>query len=129
MQQDSGGSSILGFIIPLAIVVLMIAAVWRVFTKAGQPGWAALIPIYNVYVLCKVGGKPGWWVILMLIPVVNFVISLLIALGVAQNFGKGAGFGVGLWLLPIIFYPVLAFGDASYGGTPAPAPTATVGAT
>jgi Family of unknown function (DUF5684) len=124
MQQDSGGGSIFGLIIPLAIIVLMIASLWRVFTKAGQPGWAAIIPIYNAYVLCKIGGKPGWWVILLIIPVVNLVISLLVSLGVAQNFGKGAGFGIGLWLLSIIFYPILAFGDASYGGSPAPAAAA-----
>ena len=121
MQQDSGGSSIVGLIISLAIVVFAIASLWKVFTKAGQPGWAVLIPIYNAYVLCKIAGKPGWWVILLLIPIVNIVISLLIALGVAQNFGKGAGFGIGLWLLPIIFYPILAFGDASYGGSAASA--------
>lgn len=124
MQQDSGGGSVFGLIISLAIVVFMIASVWRVFTKAGQPGWAVLIPIYNAYVLCKVGGKPGWWVILLFIPIVNIVMSLLISLGVAEKFGKGAGFGIGLWPLPIIFYPILAFGDASYGGAPTPAAAA-----
>lgn len=122
MQQDSGGSSAVGLIISLAIAVFAIVSLWKVFTKAGQPGWAVLIPIYNAYVLCKIGGKPGWWVILLFIPIVNIVISLLIALGVAENFGRGAGFGVGLWLLPIIFYPILAFGDASYGVSTARAP-------
>jgi hypothetical protein len=58
----------------LAFMILMIAACWKIFTKAGQPGWAAIIPIYNWYVLCKIVGRPGWWVILLLIPFINFII-------------------------------------------------------
>jgi len=119
MQNESSGSP-LGMIIPLAIFVFIIVSMWKVFSKAGQPGWAVLIPIYNLYVLCKVAAKPGWWVILMFIPVVNFVIGILVALGVAQQFGKGAGFGVGLIFLPFIFYPILAFGNATYGSAPIP---------
>jgi len=119
MQNESSGSP-LGMIIPLAIFVFIIVSMWKVFSKAGQPGWAILIPIYNFYVLCKVAAKPGWWVILMFIPVVNFVIGILVALGVAQQFGKGAGFGVGLIFLPFIFYPILAFGNATYGSAPIP---------
>jgi hypothetical protein len=120
-MQDNGSSagSFLGLIIPLAILVLVIVAMWKVFTKAGQPGWAVLIPIYNAYVLCKIAGKPGWWVILLFIPLVNFVIAIILAIGVANNFGKGAGFGIGLAFLPMIFYPILAFGDATYGGAAA----------
>jgi hypothetical protein len=114
MQNESSGSPI-GAIISLAIVVFLIISFWKVFSKAGQPGWAIFIPIYNAYVMCKVAGKPGWWVILMFIPIVNFVIAILVALGVAQQFGKGAGFAIGLILLPFIFYPILAFGDATYG--------------
>jgi len=93
-------------------------ALWRVFEKAGQPGWAAIIPIYNVYILCKIAGKPGWWVLLMFIPVVNIVILLLVKLDLARAFGKTPGFGIGLWLLPILFYPLLAFGDAQYRKPP-----------
>lgn len=103
-------------LIYLAIFVLIIAGIWRVFTKAGRPGWGALIPIYNLYLLCGIAGKPGWWVILMFIPIVNLIISILVSLGVAENFGKGAGFGIGLAFLPFIFYPILGFGDATYGG-------------
>lgn len=102
-------------------IILMIASLWKVFTKAGQPGWASIIPIYNTYVLCKIAGKPGWWVILMLIPFVNFIILILVCLGVAEKFGKGAGFGLGLAFLGFIFFPILAFGDATYRGmTPPP---------
>ncbi len=115
-QSGGGGSSVVALIIQLAIVVFIIASLWKVFTKAGHPGWAAIVPIYNAYILCKIAGKPGWWVILMIIPFVNIIISLLVALGIAQNFGKGAGFGIGLWPLGPIFYPILGFGSAQYQG-------------
>ena len=116
--QNSGGGlgAILGGLIGLAIVIFIIASMWRVFTKAGQPGWAVLIPIFNIYILCKVAGKPGWWIILMIIPVVGIIISILVSVGVAERFGKGAGYGIGLAFLPFIFYPLLAFGDATYNG-------------
>jgi len=101
-----------------AVVILLIAAMWKVFTKAGQPGWACIIPIYNLYVLCKIAGRPGWWVLLMLIPFVNFIILIIIAIDIAKAFGKGVGFGIGLILLPFIFYPILGFGSAQYQGRP-----------
>jgi hypothetical protein len=105
----------------LVIGVILIVAMWKVFTKAGQPGWAALIPIYNIYVLCKVAGRPGWWVILMLIPFVNFIIAIILCIDIAKNFGKGAGFGIGLAFLGFIFFPILGFGSATYQGGGAPA--------
>src|SRR3977135_3170676 len=89
-----------------AVIILLIAAMWKVFSKAGQPGWAAIIPIFNMYVLCKVAGRPGWWVILMLIPLVNLIILIIVNIDIAKNFGKGVGFGIGLILLPFIFYPI-----------------------
>ena len=123
MQQDySGGSAVSSaalvvlFLIWASVAILMIASMWRVFTKAGQPGWAVLIPIYNLYVLLQVAGKPGWWLLLLLIPFVNFIIGIIVAVGVAQNFGKGTGFALGLIFLPVIFYPILAFGSAQYTG-------------
>jgi len=100
----------------LAFGIFMLAAFWKVFTKAGQPGWGCLIPIYNIYCLCKIGGKPGWWVLLMFIPIVNLVISILVLIGIANNFGKSGAFAVGLMFLGFIFYPILAFGDAKYTG-------------
>src|ERR1700747_670255 len=102
-----------------AFVILMSAALWKVFAKAGQRGWAAIIPIVNTYFLCKVAGRPGWWVILMFIPLVNFVIWIIISIDVAKNFGKGTGFGVGVAFLSFIFVPILAFGSAQYQGAPA----------
>jgi len=103
-------------IISLAIVVLMIAAMWKIFTKAGQPGWASLIPIYNLYVLCKIAGRPGWWLLLMLIPFVNFIIIIILCIDLAKSFGKGVGFGLGLAFLGFIFCPILGFGSAQYQG-------------
>ena len=101
-------------IIYLAVVVFYLVALWKVFVKAGQPGWAIIIPFYNLYVLLQIAGKPGWWLLLMFIPVVNLVISIIMYIGVANNFGKGTGFAIGLLLLPIIFVPILAFSDARY---------------
>ena len=104
------------WILYLAFTILMIAAWWKIFTKAGQPGWACIIPIYNLYVWCKIVGRPWWWILLMLIPFVNFIILIILIIDLAKSFGKGAGFGIGLLLLPIIFFPILGFGSAQYQG-------------
>ena len=107
----------MGMMIFIALVALvMIAAMWKVFEKAGEPGWAAIIPLYNIIILLKIAGKPAWWFLLFIVPVVNFVIAIIVALAIARNFGKGTGFGLGLAFLGIIFYPVLAWGDARYQG-------------
>jgi Family of unknown function (DUF5684) len=116
-QQQPEGPGIVGTIIGLAFIILMIASIWKVFVKAGEPGWAVIVPIYNIIVLLKIAGKPVWWIILFLIPLVNFVMGIIVALGLAQNFGKSAGYGIGLAFLPFIFYPMLGFGDAQYTGT------------
>ena len=87
---------------------------WKVFVKAGQPGWAAIVPIYNLYVMTQIAGKPGWWLLLFFIPFVNIVIAILLSIAIAQKFGKGAGFGVGMTFLGFIFMPILGFGDAQY---------------
>jgi Family of unknown function (DUF5684) len=100
----------------LAVVVLMIASMWKIFTKAGKPGWAAIVPIYNIIVLLEIVGKPIWWIVLFLIPCVNFVAVILLALALAKSFGKETGFAIGMIVLPFIFYPMLGFGDASYRG-------------
>ena len=103
-------------LIGLAIVVAVIAGFWRVFDKAGKPGWAAIIPIYNIIVLLEIAGKPLWWIILFFIPFANLVAAILVGLAVARNFGKSDGFGIGLGLLFFIFYPILGFGQAQYQG-------------
>jgi hypothetical protein len=103
-------------IIGLLVAVVLIVAMWKVFTKAGQPGWASIIPIYNLYIWCKIVGRPWWWIILMLIPFVNFIICIILCIDLAKSFGKGAGFGIGLALLGIIFFPILGFGSTQYQG-------------
>lgn len=113
--------SLVFLLLELAVVVLIIAGFWKTFTKAGHPGWAAIIPIYNAYILLKIAGRPGWWLLLLLIPLVNVVIAVIVALDVAKAFGKGAGFGLGLVFLAFIFYPILGFGDATYRGQSAAA--------
>jgi hypothetical protein len=120
LQSSSGGSGLglLGGLVGLAIVVFLIAAMWTVFTKAGQPGWACLVPFYNAVILCRIAGRPGWWVLLMCIPFVNLVIAILVAIDLAKNFGKSTPFGVGLALLGFIFMPMLAWGDATYAPQP-----------
>ena len=101
----------------LAILVFAIVAMWKVFVKAGKPGWAAIVPIYNSYVLLEVVGRPAWWLVLMLVPYVNIVVYLLVAIDLAKSFGKSTGFGVGaLWIFAPIGYAILGFGDAQYQG-------------
>ncbi len=100
----------------LGFAVLLIASIWRVFEKAGQPGWAVIVPIYNVLVLLRIVGKPWWWLILMVIPYIGLIWSVWTTNLLSKKFGKDEGFTVGLILLPIIFYPLLGFGDAQYQG-------------
>lgn len=95
----------------LAFVLLVIISMWRVYERAGEPGWAVLIPFYNMYVLTKVAGLSGWWVVAMFIPLINIIALFVVSIGVARRFDRGAGFGVGLALLPMIFYPILAWGE------------------
>jgi hypothetical protein len=110
------GAAIVG-LIELVFVVATIAGLWKVFAKAGQPGWASIIPIYNAVVMLQIAKKPVWWIILFLIPIVNLVIGILVAIEIAKRFNQGAGFGVGMAFLPFIFYPMLGFGSATYQGS------------
>jgi hypothetical protein len=112
-------------IIYLAIFVLMIVSLWRIYTKAGKPGWACIIPIYNVIVLLQIVGKPWWWIFLMIIPIVNIIFCIWVTNLLSLSFGKSEGFTVGLIFLSIIFYPILGLGKAEYkgpAGKPQPAP-------
>jgi hypothetical protein len=101
-------------IIYLLVFVLLIVSIWKIFTKAGKPGWAAIIPIYNVIVMLEIVGRPIWWIILLFIPIANLVVAILLAVDLAKAFGKGIGTAIGLILLPIIFYPILGLGSATY---------------
>ncbi len=111
----------ISFLVVLIFWIVLIVGLWKVFEKGGQPGWACIIPIYNLYCWVIIAGKPWWWMLLLFIPIVGFIIAILLAIAIAQNFGKGGAFAVGLIFLPFIFYPILGFGDATYRGGGAPA--------
>ncbi|MES2985975.1 MAG: DUF5684 domain-containing protein [Patescibacteria group bacterium] len=101
-------------IIPLIIVILTFVSLWKIFEKANKPGWASLIPIYNIVVLCEIVKKPTWYVVLFFIPFVNVILAFILLLELSKAFGKGVGFTLGLIFLPMIFYPVLAFDSSTY---------------
>lgn len=122
LQQGSSDAGLfggaVGGLVGLIFAVLVVVGMWKVFTKAGKPGWASLIPIYNIYVLLKIVGRPGWWLILFLIPFVNLVILILVNMDLAKSFGKSAflwGFVI-LTLFSAIGYILLGFGSATYKG-------------
>lgn len=105
----------------IALIVFIIIVYWRIYEKAGQPGWASIVPFYNTYVLIvRILEMPSFWFWLLFVPFLNIAIALIlifmIPFKLAEKFGKGAGFGVGLLLLGIIFLPILAFGSAEYQG-------------
>ncbi len=128
-SSTNAGSNPAGLVAGLIIGIIAIVAMWKVFTKAGKPGWASIIPFYNTYTLLKVVGRSGWWLILFFIPIVNIVIAIIVAQDLAKSFGRSGVFGFfGLFLFSIIGYLMLAFGDSQYIGpggqstaTPAPA--------
>jgi len=115
VADDAGGGMIV-LLIQLAILVLIIAGIWKVFAKAGQPGWFAIIPIFNLYIMLKIVGRPWWWLILFIIPIVGLIVAIVVSVDLAKSFGKSVLFGIGLALLGFIFYPVLGFGQAQYQG-------------
>lgn len=111
------GASMGFFLIFWALVIFMVVTMWKIFVKAGQPGWAAIIPIYSTVILLQIARKPVWWIILLLLPFINIIFSFILVYNLAKVFGKGGGFTLGLVLLPIVFYPILAFGKATYQPT------------
>jgi ABC-type sulfate transport system permease subunit len=123
-QNDGGGGgggiiggligSLCNCIFLIIFVVVPLIGLWKIFEKAGKPGWAALIPIYNAVVLLEIIDRPIWWLILLFC--VGPVFGVIVALELAKSFGKGIGFAVGMILVPFIFYPMLGFGDAKYQG-------------
>ncbi len=126
-DSSSGGGGAVGaiaglifFVVYLAVLALVIAGMWKVFTKAGKPGWAAIVPVYNFVVLLEIAGLPIWYIVLLLIPFVNFIglpfVLTMIGINIAKAFGKSGGFAAGLVLLAPVFYPILGFGDARYIG-------------
>jgi hypothetical protein len=100
----------------LIISVVLIISHWKIYEKAGKPGWASLIPIYNIIVLLEIIGKPIWWVFLILFPCTTFIFGIWAVNLLSKSFGQSEGFTVGLVLLGVVFYPVLAFGNYQYLG-------------
>ena len=102
------------WILSMALSILMIISLWKIFKKAGKPGWASIIPIYNIYIMCEIAEKEWWYVLLSCVPFANIYAMIVLYNGMAKRFGKSGGFVAGMILLPVIFFPMLAFGkDAS----------------
>ncbi len=115
------GAAMLGYLAVLLVVyILVVIAMWKVFTKAGKPGWASLIPVYNMVVMYQIVGLNPWLLLLYLIPFVNWiaalVLSIMLNVKLAKVFGKSTGFAIGLIFLNPIFLLILGFGDAKYVG-------------
>lgn len=102
----------------LAFTVVILVGMWKVYVKAGKPGWACIVPFYNSYCLFDMTFGNGWLFLLTFVPCVNFVMMILVYVKLAKAFGKGGGYAVGLIFLPVIFIPMLGFGDAQYLGVP-----------
>jgi hypothetical protein len=121
MENNGGGAAgaiggLIMMVIQLGIAGIVIAGMWKLFAKAGQPGWAAIVPIYNTYVMTQIVGRPILWFILTFVPCVNLVAMVLIMIDLAKSFGKSTGYAIGMILLPFIFIPMLGFSDAQYSG-------------
>ena len=116
MNAVAGGILIVYYIIARAVTVLMLVALWKIFVKAGKPGWGAIVPFYNMYCLFDMSFGNGWLFLLTFVPCVNVVMEIIMIVKLASAFGKSGGFAVGLIFLPVIFVPMLGFGDAQYYG-------------
>ena len=109
------GASLPAMLFAVAIMFLLYAFMfWALFEKAGWPGWASLVPIYNVYVLLKIADMSGWWLLGFLVPILNIVVGLVMLWKISFAFGHGVGYFFGLWLLSIVFFPILGFGKSQY---------------
>ena len=116
MEDGSSGAIVFSFIFMIAIMIFYAAVAWKINEKAGEPGWGALIPFYNIYLHLMIAYKPGWWLIWYFVPLANIVVEIIVTIEMAKKFGKSTAFGVGMIFLSFIFYPILAFGDAEYQG-------------
>ncbi len=101
-------------IIYLAVFALMFISMWKIFEKAGKPGWASLVPFYNLYVMTEITRKPTWWFGMMFVPLANAMFAIMLVNAMSKAFGKDEGYTLGLLFLPYVFYPILAFGEARY---------------
>jgi hypothetical protein len=116
LDTSSDTTGLIGNLIGLAIAIFYLIAGWRIFTKAGKPGWAILIPIYGTIVLLQIVGRSGWGILLFLIPIVNIIYLFIVCNDLSKSFGRGIGTTLGLFFLSPIFYPILGYGGAKYVG-------------
>lgn len=116
--MDNSGNvlTIISVLISLAATAVVVVGMWKLFVKAGKPGWGALIPLYNTYCMFDMAFGNGWLFLLTFVPCVNAVFLIIGCFKMAKAFGKGTGFGFGLMFLAPIFFLILAFGDAQYVG-------------
>jgi len=128
-SSSGGGASAFLFIgVYLVIAILTLIGFWKVLEKGGESGaWSLLwltgcLYPFAFWPIAKISGRPSWWAVLLYVPIVNFVILIILSIDLAKSFGKSAGYGIGLWLLPFIFYPMLGFGSATYQGPAGPVP-------
>jgi hypothetical protein len=124
LASGSGVGIGIGAVVYIAVVVFEIAALWQVFVKASEKGWKAIIPIWNTLIVLKISGRPFWWIILFIIPIVNFIVYIIVYYNLAKSFAKSTGFAVGMIILPFIFIPILGFGSSQYAGPYAAGPRA-----
>lgn len=97
-----------------SILALFLASLWKMFEKAGQPGWAALVPIYNAYIITQIAGKSGWLTVTLFLPIFNIIARVVLGMEVAKKFDRSTAFGLGLGFFPILFVPMLAFSRSEY---------------
>jgi Family of unknown function (DUF5684) len=117
VTYEASGAEAAAILVWVAVVyAIAVIPYWLIFTKAGQPGWPALIPIYNTYIQLKIVGRPGWWLVLLIVPIVNIVILIIVTNDLSKSFGHGVGFTLGLIFLSLIFLYILAFGSSTYRG-------------
>lgn len=121
-QDGSGGGAAAGIIAAvfvlfyIALIVVVVIGAWKMFVKAGQPGWGCLVPILNIYFLTKIAGRPGWWVLLFFVPIANIVVAIILMNDLSKSFGRGIGTTLGLIFLNAIFVCILGYGSAQYQG-------------
>lgn len=123
LLASSAGTGIL-VVVYIVVIIFEIAALWQVFVKAGEAGWKAIIPIWNTLIILKIVGRHWWWIFLFIIPIVNIIAWIIVALDWSKSYAKGVGFGIGLFFLNFIFVPILGFGSARYVGPAAGGPRA-----
>lgn len=110
------GTMVVSYVISLIILILTLVGYWKMFVKAGKPGWASIIPFYNMYCMYDIAWGSGWMFLLTFVPCVNFVITIMMCFKLAKAYGQGTGFGFGLLFFPTIFALILGFGKAEYVG-------------